>query len=34
MPRLDISEPIAVVKINKRGPKTDTCETPVLCVIV
>jgi len=35
MPRLDISEPIGVVKIeNKRGPKTDLCGTPVLCVIV
>jgi len=35
MPRLDISEPIGVVKNeNKRCPKTDPWETPVLCVIV
>jgi len=35
MPRLDISEPIGVVKIeNKRGPKTDPYGIPVLCVIV
>jgi len=35
MPRLDISEPIGVVKIdNKRGPKTDPCETPVLVFVL
>jgi len=35
MPRLDISEPIGVVKIkNKRGSKMASCGTPVLCVIV
>ena len=34
MPKLDISEPIGVVKMeNRRGPRTDPCGTPVLCVI-
>jgi len=35
MPGLNISEPTGVVKIgNERGPKTDPCGTPVLCVTV
>jgi len=35
MSRLDISEPIGVVKIEtKRGPKTDPWRTSVMCVIM
>ena len=35
MPKLDISEPIGVVKMeNRRGPRTDPCGTPVLGVIM